>query len=64
MTPSLDSAARILKRQEPMRVQALLAQPAVERFNVGVIGRLARPGEDELDPICVGTLIQYLRYEL
>ena len=41
--PRLDLAPRVGQRQKPVRVQALVAQPAVERLDQCVVGRLARP---------------------
>ena len=40
--PRLDLAPRVGQRQEPVRVQALVAQAAVEALDVGVLVGLAR----------------------
>lgn len=57
--PRLDLVPRVGQRQEPVRVQALVAQAAVERLDQGIVDRLARSGEVDLDPIQVGPLIKH-----
>src|SRR5664279_1702196 len=47
-----------------MRIQTFLAEPPVERFYIGIIGRLAGSGEDEFNTVSIGPLIQHPRYEL
>ena len=42
-TPSLQLFAGIRKGQEPMSVQSLRPELAVERFDEAVVGGLARP---------------------
>ena len=43
--PNLQLCPRIRQILEPVHVQALLPQAPVERLNVGIIRRLARPRE-------------------
>ena len=62
--PVLDALAGISQRQEPRGVQAFRPQTAVERLDVGVVGRLARSGEVDLDPIQVGPLVEHAPSEL
>lgn len=45
---------RISKRQEPVGVQALSPEAAVEGFNEGVGRRLAGPAAVQGDPIGIG----------
>src|SRR5437764_6907085 len=52
--PRLDLALRVRQRQEPVRVEAFVAQTAVERLYKGVVGRLAGPAEVERDAVLVG----------
>ena len=49
--PDLDGHSRLRQAREPVRVQAFVAQPAIEGFDVGVIGAFARPREDQLDAV-------------
>ena len=51
LPPHFDFALRILQRQEPVRVQTLGTEAPVERFDLGVIGRLAWMRKVELDPV-------------
>ena len=46
--PRLDLLACILDRRELMHVQALVAEPAVEGFNEGILHGFARPDEIQL----------------
>lgn len=41
--PIFDPSSGVRHRQEPRRIQALLPEPAVERFDEGVIGRFSGP---------------------
>jgi hypothetical protein len=41
-------------RQEPVAVEAFVAQAAVERLHEGVVGRFARPREVERDAVLIG----------
>src|SRR5512137_2990385 len=58
-SPPFDFASRVVKRDEDMLVQALLAQPAVEALDEGVLDRLARLDELQLNAALVGPLIEY-----
>ena len=40
--PILHFCPGVVKRQEPVRVQALRAEPTVEGLDKGVVGRLSR----------------------
>ncbi len=62
--PRLNLAPRVAEGQEPVGVQALLAQSSIERFHEGVIGGLAGPTEDEDDAAFVGPLIECVGGEL
>ena len=44
---------RILDRREPMHVQTFLAEPSVEGFERGVVGRFPAPAEVENDAVGV-----------
>ena len=48
-TPSLAFSPRVVEAHEPVGVQALGSELAVERLDEGVVGRLAGPGEVERD---------------
>lgn len=61
--PRLDFAPCVLEREEPVLVQALLAQSSIERFNHRVIGRLPGPGEIEFDLVLVGPVVHDPRDE-
>ncbi len=56
--PGLDRPPRVLQIQEPVLIQALLAQPSVEALDEGVLYRLARPDELELHTPQMRPLIQ------
>src|SRR5436309_1955218 len=62
--PRLDLAPRVGQRQEPVRVQALVAQAAVERLDQCVVGRLARAREVQRDTVLVGPAVEGFRDEL
>jgi hypothetical protein len=62
--PRFDLGPGVGKRQEPVCVEALVAQATVERFDEGIVGRLAGPGEVERDAILVGPAVERLRDEL
>jgi hypothetical protein len=63
-TPSLQLFGSIRKRQEPVLVQALGAEAAIEGFDEGVIGGLAWPGEVEHDAALIGPEVHVAGYEL
>ena len=58
LAPILQFFLRVCKAQEPMRVQTFGSESAVERFDEGVVGGLARPGEVEHDASLISPQIQ------
>src|SRR5216683_7166288 len=58
-SPPLDFATRIVERDEDLLVQSLLAQPAVEALDEGVLDRFSRLDELQLNAALVGPLIEY-----
>jgi hypothetical protein len=62
--PRLDFAPRVSQRQEPVRVQAPVAQAAVERLDRRVVDRPARAQEIPRDVVLVGSAGECLRDEL
>ena len=46
-TPSLAFSLRFVEAQEPVGVQTFNPELAVEAFDVGIVGRFARPTEVE-----------------
>ena len=62
--PLLQLFAGICKRQEPVCVQALRPEPPVERFDVGIVCRLAGPGEVQRDVVGIGPQVQVAADEL
>ncbi len=63
-TPSLAFSPRVVEGHEPVCVQTLRSELAVERFNEGIVGRLAWPGEVERDTTLVRPQIQIARHKL
>ncbi len=59
--PGFNLPAGVFEREEPVQVQALVTEAPVERFNVGIIGRFARPREVERDGVVVGHRSSALR---
>lgn len=57
--PILHLFGRIGKRQEPMRFQAFCPEAPIERFDVGVVRRLSRPGEVECDALGIGPQVEF-----
>lgn len=55
--PSFHLLHCVLQSQEPVFVQALDAEPTVERFNQGIIHWLSRAAEVELHAVGVSPLI-------
>ena len=49
---------RIGQRQKPVHVQALVAEAAVKRFNVRIIGQFSGPGEVQRDVLVVGPAVE------
>lgn len=63
--PSIDIATRFRQRREPVRIQTLFAWSAVDRFDIGIIGRIARPrAKASSTPLASAPLIQRPRHEL
>ena len=62
--PVLELLARILERHELTDVQALVAQPPVERLYVPVLRRLSGMREVELHTTLIRPFLQRLRCEL
>ena len=52
-----------VERFEPARVEQLLADPSIERFDKCVVRPLSGPGEVQLDLIPVRPLIERLKDE-
>ncbi|MBG6203045.1 hypothetical protein IWQ48_004202 [Labrenzia sp. EL_13] len=48
----------VRKAQEPVRIQALGPEPAVEGLNEGVVRRFSRPGEVKRDASSIGPQIE------
>ena len=63
-SPGLDLGSGIVQRQEPVGVQALVAQAAVEALDERIIGRLARAAEVERYAVLIGPAVQCLRDKL
>lgn len=62
--PSRQRRSSMLERRKLGDVQALVAQPPVERFDQSVLDGLAGADEVELYPVAPCPLIQELRGEL
>lgn len=62
--PGFDGLARSVQGQEPVLVQALLAEPAMETLDAAVLHRPARGNEVQRDLVRVSPLVQCLRREL
>ena len=56
--PRLDLAPGVVQRQGPVRVQAFIAQPAIEAFNKGVVGGLSRPAKVQRDAVDIGPVVE------
>ena len=48
-SPPLDVKLRVPQREKPMLIQALVAEPAIEAFDVGVLNRFPGLNEEQLD---------------
>ena len=59
-TPSLAFSSRLVEAEEPVGVQALRTELAVQAFDEGVVGRLAGPAEVERDTAHKGPEIEGL----
>ena len=55
---------RVLQRREPVHVQTLVSEPAVERFNRGVVGGFAATAEVEDHAVRVRLVVQCRAEEL
>src|SRR3989304_115382 len=62
--PPLDDPPRVGQAEEPVLVQALVAQPAVEALDEGVLHGLARLDEAQRDPLLVGPLVERFARQL
>ena len=62
-TPSLAFLARLVEAEEPAGVQALGAELAVQAFDEGIVGRLARSAEVEGNAAHEGPQIKLLANE-
>jgi hypothetical protein len=60
----LSAGSSIGEGEEHLHVQALVAQLAVERFDIAVLDRLARADEVQMNTVLVGPVIQRLAGEL
>ena len=56
--PILQLGTGVVKGHEPVGVQAFGAETAIEGFDEGIVGRLARPGEVESDAVGVSPEIE------
>ena len=64
MAPRLDGVASVLEGQEPVHVQAVIAERAVEALDEGILRRLSGLDEVELDATRVGPSIERSAPEL
>ena len=62
--PILQLFPGVGKAHEPVGVQTLCSQLAIERFNEGIIGRLSRPAEVQSDAVGVCPEVQIARDKL
>ena len=60
-TPILQFYPRVVKAHEPVGVQALGAEFAIETFDVAVVRRLAWPGKVEHDTLVIGPQVEITR---
>ena len=56
--PVFDNLARLADACEPVLVQTLIPKPAIETFDVCILGRLARIDEVQLHTVVVGPGIK------
>src|SRR6185437_7011972 len=63
-TPSLAFSPRLVEAQEPVGVQALGAELAVQALDESVVGRLAWPAEVQCDVVHEGPQVELLADEL
>jgi hypothetical protein len=62
--PRFDLGPSVGQRQEPVRIQTLVARATIERFYKGIVGRLARAAEVQRDAVLVRPAVECLRDEL
>ena len=63
-SPSFDGSPRVVHGEEPVHVQAVVPERAVEALDEAVLGGLARLNEVDLDPLRVGPGIERPAREL
>ena len=56
--PFLDYGAGMFQADKPIRIQALVTQPADEALGERVLDRLSGPDEIELNPLTISSLVQ------
>src|SRR5687767_8548980 len=61
--PRFDLLLRVGQRRELMDVQALVAEPAIKRFDEGIFHGFARTNEIELDAAREGPILERPRHE-
>jgi len=64
LAPRLDLGAGVVERQEPVDVQTLIAEAAVERLNIRIIRWFARSGEVQRDVVIIRLAVQGFADEL
>ncbi len=64
LPPFFNLLSGIFQRQEPVLIQALLADSSIERLDECVVSWLPWPGEVDLDAVHVSPLVKGLRGEL
>ena len=62
--PGFDDPPDLRHRDEPVLVQALVPEPAIEALDVGVLVRLAWPDERQLHAGFVSPAVEHLAVEL
>ena len=62
--PGLDQPLRLRQRSEPMDIQTFIPERPVERFDIGIFGRLAWPAEVDPDTMMAGPEIDQSTGEL
>ena len=56
--PVFDDLARLADAREPVLVQALIPEPAIEALDIGILGRLAWVDEIQLNAVVIGPGIK------
>src|SRR5208337_1185791 len=64
LPPALELVARVGNAEEDLYVQTLVTQPAVERLDVSVLGRPARPDKVQLNSVLVCPYVHRLALKL